>query len=118
MNLIDRPWIPCRFAGEPAARDVSIREALARAPDIAGLSDPSPLVTVALHRLLIAILHRVFGPESPDDWGALWEAGKFDTGAIDAYLDTQGARFNLFDPEIPSTRRPDCRPEMPRASRS
>lgn len=101
FNLIHEPWVPCLVAGEPAPRDLSLRETLARAPDIIEIADPSPLVTVALHRLLLAILHRVFGPPTHGDWQTLWEAGAFDMDRVDAYLASWEHRFDLFDNERP-----------------
>ncbi len=101
FNLTREPWIPVRFHGDHHPRDVSLREALARAPDIAELTDPSPLVTVALHRLLLAICHRVWGPSSERAWQALWEARQFDIGPLDRYLEQWAHRFDLFDEERP-----------------
>lgn len=101
FNLTTEPWIPVRFHGEQQPRDVSLREALARAPDIAELTDPSPLVTVALHRLLLAVCHRVWGPPSERAWQALWEARHFDIEALDRYLEQWAHRFDLFDEERP-----------------
>ena len=50
FNLIAEPWIPVLWHGESQTREISLREALARAPDIVEISDPSPLVTAALYR--------------------------------------------------------------------
>ena len=97
FDLANQPWIPVRFHGESQAHDVSIREALARAPDIAELTDPSPLVTIALHRLLLAICHRVWGPDSEAAWQQLWQAKRFDVAALDEYLGSWRHRFDLFD---------------------
>lgn len=101
FNLTTEPWIPVRFHGEHQPRDVSLREALARAPDIADLTDASPLVTVALHRLLLAICHRVWAPENTSRWSALWERRHFDNEALNHYLNQWGQRFDLFDSERP-----------------
>lgn len=113
FNLVDEPWLPCLLAEAPRPRELSIREALARAPDIRRLVDPSPLVTVALHRLLLAILHRVFGPESEEEWVALWERGHFEQSRLDAYLSQSRPRpqFDLFDPERPFYQTPNL-PDM------
>ncbi len=100
FNLIDEPWLPCLTrTGEQVT--LSLREALVRSPELAELVHPSPLVTAALHRLLLAVLHRVFGPEDAAAWGALWERGGWDTAALDAYLDRWRERFDLFHPERP-----------------
>ena len=101
FNLISEPWIPVLFAGESQPRDISLHEVLARAPDITELVHPSPLVTVALHRLLLAVCHRIYGPESEDTWGQLWNAGRFDNELLGAYFDAWRHRFDLFDEERP-----------------
>lgn len=101
FNLISEPWIPVLFAGENRTRDVSLHEALARAPDIGELVHPSPLVTVALHRLLLAVCHRIYGPETEDAWEQLWNAGRFEPGPLETYLDAWKHRFELFDEERP-----------------
>ncbi|MCA9825583.1 MAG: type I-E CRISPR-associated protein Cse1/CasA [Dehalococcoidia bacterium] len=101
FNLIAEPWIPVLWHGESQTREISLREALARAPDIVEISDPSPLVTAALYRLLLAICHRVWGPESEESWGDLWAAETFDTDDLDRYLEEWRSRFDLFDSERP-----------------
>lgn len=101
FDLIDEPWIPCIRADDGTVVELGIRETLAQAPMVREISDPSPLVTAALHRLLLAILHRTHGPASADEWAALWNAKTFNTDALDAYLDAQGDRFDLFHPEHP-----------------
>ena len=48
----------------------------AQRPTIAEIRDDSPLVTVALHRLLLAILHRCYqGPKKPAERVAIRKAG-------------------------------------------
>ncbi|MBI5948772.1 MAG: type I-E CRISPR-associated protein Cse1/CasA [Chloroflexi bacterium] len=97
FNLLDRPWIPCHIAGSGATQDLSLLEALGRAQDITGIVADSPLETIAVHRLLLAVLHRNFRIAEPADWSALWEAGRFDAGAIDAWAGAWRHRFDLFD---------------------
>jgi CRISPR system Cascade subunit CasA len=98
--LTTEPWIPC-VTRAGACVDLSLRDALVGAHELAELHDASPLVTLALHRLLLAVLHRVFGPESLDDWRALRERGSFDAVALDAYLERWSHRFDLCHPERP-----------------
>ncbi len=107
FNLVDEPWIPCVLVGERSPRELSLRETLARAPDIREIADASPLVTVTLHRLLLAVLHRVFGPRSAEVWSQLWEAGRWDPSALDRYLDAWRHRFDLFDDEHPFYQTPE-----------
>ncbi|MCC7366297.1 MAG: type I-E CRISPR-associated protein Cse1/CasA [Dehalococcoidia bacterium] len=101
FSLLTEPWLPVRFAGEPNARDVSIIDAIAQAHEIRELADASPLVTVALHRLLVAVLHCAYGPATHSEWVALWEAGRFDPAPLERYLADKTPAFDLFDPERP-----------------
>jgi CRISPR system Cascade subunit CasA len=74
---------------------------LLRAHEIGEVHDGSPVVTLALHRLLLAILHRNFGPASLRAWKRLWVAGHFDSGKLTGYFDRWHNRFDLFDRERP-----------------
>jgi len=96
FNLIDEPWIPCLEAdGRPST--LSIRETLVRAHELREATEPSPLVYAALHRLLLAVLHRNFGPASLQEWVELWGRGRWDEPAVNVYLDRWADRFDLFD---------------------
>lgn len=100
FNLVERPWLPVVFASGRVA-EVGILDALTRAHEIRELVDPSPLVTAAAHRLLLAVLHRVFGPRSVEAWTALWNAGHLAAGELDVYFGAWRQRFDLFDGERP-----------------
>ncbi len=100
FDLIREPWIPCiGLDGESV--ELGLADTLCRAHRIREVLDPSPPVTAALHRLLLAILHRVLGPSSTDEWRELWRAGQFDSARITDYLDHWSHRFDLFDEERP-----------------
>lgn len=101
FDLIDEPWIPVTYTGEPLARDVSLRQLFRDAHRIDDLAEASPLAAAALYRLLLAILHRVFGPKDDQAWAELYRAGQFDAPAIEAYLDRWHDRFDLFHPDHP-----------------
>jgi CRISPR system Cascade subunit CasA len=103
FNLVDEGWIPCVLAdsGDTEPRLLGLFDTLARAHEIRTIADPSPPVFVALHRLLLAILHRNFGPEDAAAWQALWENGAFDRQCLQEYLGAHKERFNLFDSEYP-----------------
>ena len=101
FDLRTEPWIPV-IDKTGAGVELGIRETLARSHELRGIANASPLVEVALHRLLLAVLHRVVdGPRSPDDWQRLWVRGRFDEPAIDAYLGRFADRFDLFGTERP-----------------
>ena len=105
FDLVTQPWIPLREGG--ALRLASLEGALLEARRFERIEDPSPLVTAALHRLLLAILHRAL--EGPDDaWQAAeWFKEGFDAGKIRAYLHRYHHRFDLFHPEQPFYQVPD-----------
>ena len=100
FNLVDEKFIPCRWL-DGRDEEASIRDALLRAPEIREIRDDSPLVTIALHRLLLAILHRTLGPPDLTTWGKTWSARCFDAGAVGDYLDKWRQRFDLCDPDRP-----------------
>ena len=96
FNLLDQPWIPVK-SRQLADNELSLLEAFQRAPTITEIHDPSPLVTVALQRLLLAVVYRaVDGPNSRDEWRQLWREG-LPLDRITAYLNRWRPRFDLFD---------------------
>ena len=108
FNLVNEPWLPCvNLQGE--AKVLSLRETLLQAHQLKLMAGDSPPQTTALHRLLLAILHRVFGPEDINDWDRLWQAEQFAAADLNAYLDEWRPRFDLFDTERPFYQAPDAR---------
>ena len=72
--------------GDGGRELLGIREVLARAPAVAEVRGDSPLVIAALHRLLLAILHRNFPVEDSGQWAALWARKGWDDAVLDGYL--------------------------------
>ena len=101
FNLVDEPWIPVRPIGASATQLMGLRDVLLGAHAIRELVDPSPLVTVSLHRLLLAILHRVFGPRDDAEWAELYEGGSFPLQPLEGYLQCWHDRFDLFHEKYP-----------------
>lgn len=101
FNLAREPWIPVEtFDG--AVFELSTRDTLARAHELRALADPSPLVTAALTRHLLAVLHRSYeGPRSMREWVAIARAGAFDRLCVGSYLDRVEERMDLFHPTHP-----------------
>ena len=100
FNLLDEKWVPCVMtSGE--ARDLSLRNALVEADQLRELFDASPLVTAAIHRLLLAVLWRVFPLRGLAQWKTLWQSRRFDAAKLDAYFDRWRERFDLLHPEKP-----------------
>jgi CRISPR system Cascade subunit CasA len=110
FNLLHQPWIPCLFL-DGSVRELGLAETLARAHQISSLEAATPMETAALHRLLLAVLHRVFGPQNRAAWAELWQAGRWNSGALEDYFQQWERRFDLFDPERPFYQRSDERVE-------
>lgn len=102
FNLIDEPWIPCVDSGGKRV-EYGIRDTFLKAHELREICDDSPLVTVALHRLLLAILYRAYkGPSTMEEWQSLHQKGRFVSDSeIDNYLNEWRRRFYLFDAEYP-----------------
>jgi len=100
FNLIGEKWIPC-VMHDGQREDLSLLDALTRADEVREIFDESPLITIALHRLLLAVLHRNFGPSNFKTWQSLWQAGKWDAGKLIEYLQEWRHRFDLFDRKRP-----------------
>jgi len=104
FNLLDAPWIPCLALAPDGAvhrEELGLQTLLERAHEITELTSASPLVTIALYRMLLALMHRVYGPADEDAWWALWKGRKANAEKLHAYLDEWRPRFNLFDAERP-----------------
>jgi len=108
-DLLDAPWIPC-IDVEGHAVHLGLRDALVNAHVLREIDGESPLVTAAIYRLLLAVLHRVHGPEGWDDWYALWHTGRLDPVPLDSYLGHWHERFDLFHPDRPFYQVPDMDP--------
>lgn len=96
FNLIDEPWIPC-IDLQGCQVEYGICDTLFKAHELREICDDSPLVTVAVHRLLLAILYRAFsGPTKFSEWRKLYLLNKFDQKTIQTYLDKCRGRFDLL----------------------
>jgi CRISPR system Cascade subunit CasA len=101
FNLIREPWIRCVDLDGQVRPPVGLAEALASSHVFAGIVDESPLVMAALHRLLLAILHRNLGPRDSETWGDLWKQRRFPSDVLEAYWTKWESHFDLFDDTHP-----------------
>lgn len=114
FNLIDENWIPVRLP-DGTYEELGIRNTLLWSKEIAAIEDPSPLVTAALHRFLIAVLYRALeGPTDIEQARTLFKAG-FPEDKITAYLEKWRDRFWLFDEKYPFGQIPNFEPKNWRA---
>lgn len=94
-DLTAQPWIHAvSLTGE--RRMISLSEAFSEAHKLRAVHGDNPLETVAILRLLLAILHRsVSGPRSIDEWIDIWSRDAFDSRP-QTYLTKQRGSFNLM----------------------
>ena len=103
FNLIDEPWVPVRFH-DGSTEELGLLELFVRAQEIEGLAENSPPNLVALHRILLAILHRALTRQLgrwTDRDRAHWFANGLPAGAVADYLAHWRDRFWLFHPVHP-----------------
>ncbi len=100
FNLIDRPWIQC-VAFDGATIELGLQDVLLQAHEFREISGESPLIIASLHRLLLAILHRIVGPADYEAWYSLWQEKRFDADQIPTYFARHSDRFDLFHPDYP-----------------
>lgn len=102
FNLIDEPWLPCANCDNSVSLR-SVRDVLTHADEIRELLGNSPPETIALHRFLLAVLHRALNaPQNYEHWNQFWEARGWDAGGeLNTYLSNWQHRFDLFDNKYP-----------------
>ncbi len=105
FNLLDEPWIPLEDLTGHVAH-VGLAAAFELATEKRRIVDSSPLVTIALYRLLFAIFHRAFPVSRHEAWVDAWEANEAHRH-VGAYLERWRHRFNLFDADAPFWQVPD-----------
>ena len=121
FNLLREPWIVV-MKDDGTLEEVGLIEVFERAHEFRALAGELPTQDIAMMRLLLAILHSVYGrfdPQGnfrplyddgdaqviPDDafdrWKAIWDEGRFSQPILRQYLERYEDRFWLFHPERP-----------------
>lgn len=100
FNLWVEPWIGLETRDGQVIR-IGIEQTLLQAQHFTSLYDPSPLVIVGIHRLLVAVLQSVLHPKSKADIRSLWRAGCFPENAVRAFGEQFKHRFDLFSETEP-----------------
>lgn len=117
FDLIREPWIPT-IHPDGTRTYLGLAETLTRAHEISAVYDPAPVVTLALHRVLIALLGRIYPVENRTAWHELAQRSHLDPALIEEYFDTWQNRFDLFDPERPFLQTPGLAPLLPQRRRT
>src|SRR5690606_32716155 len=100
FDLRNETWI--KYSDEGGIHDISFVDVLTGAHNIKEVVGETPPVTIALHRLLLAILHRIYrGPKNAEAWNDLYTRGSFDAEKIKQYFDGLPDRFDLFHEKYP-----------------
>lgn len=106
FNLVHEQWIPC-LTRDNEYVELSLLDVLTAPDQVREIVDSSPLVTIALHRLLLAILHRALvGPRDEDEWSRWWQQGCWPIDPVHDYLCRWQHRFDLFDHNRPFYQHP------------
>ena len=100
FDLVYQPWIPCVDQGGQCV-DLGLLDTLLYAHELREIADGSPLVSAALYRLTLAVLHRMFGPRNQREWADLWQYGQWPVEDLKAYFARWQDRFDLFHPQRP-----------------
>lgn len=111
FNLWSEPWITLERP-DGSQEEVGIEAALRQAHEYRVVYEPSPLVIVGIHRLLVAILQAAYQPQKARDLVGLWRAGRFPAEPIQQFGEQFAARFDLFSAEQPFLQSADL-PLMP-----
>ncbi len=112
FDLVTQPWVPA-VGLDGAACVVGLRELLTRAHLLRRIAAEAPTMTAALYRVVLALFHRVYGPQDVAAWTALWATGALPTAPLDAYLARHADKFDLFHPQRPFLQCPQLRTVEP-----
>lgn len=99
FNLIDEKWIPV-VTLDLKLEKVSLKELLTSASSFKEISAATPIETISLYRLCLAMLHAIYEIDE-DSWQEMWVAKSFDNQKILAYCQKWRHRFDLFDSHRP-----------------
>lgn len=94
FSLLDKPWIPARFT-DGTRCEVGLLEAFREAHRIVDIVDSCPTSTMAVHRVLIAILYRALKIHDESAWALTFDGSRFPDD-VGRYLESMRDRFDLF----------------------
>ena len=96
FNLLDNEWIPCSMI-DGTFRKLGINQVIQDAFQIRDVNFQNPLAQASIYRLLLAILHRNFGPENKSEWIRIYKQKCWDDAILSPYFKRWNDRFELFN---------------------
>jgi CRISPR system Cascade subunit CasA len=100
FDLRTEPWVPV-VRPDGTQTQLGLREVLLQAHQIRRIMGETPTMTAALHRLLLALLHRAYKPQDDGAWSELWRATQLPGHDLDKYFGEFRDAFDLFHPQRP-----------------
>jgi len=100
FNLWNEQWIELECS-EGGTERRSIQQALLQAHEFMSIYEPSPLVVVDIHRLLVAIVQAALNPQKNADLKRLWQTGRLPATVIQDFGAQYVERFDLFSTSAP-----------------
>lgn len=104
FDVLTQPWIPVVWMEhEPADSSdrVGLVQVVLDAHRIRRIIGDTPPMTAALHRLVLALLHRAYDPRTAGEWGELWNRDTLPSEPLAAYVEPLRDRFDLFGQDRP-----------------
>ena len=117
FNLWTEPWITIEQEDGGLA-EVGIEQILSEAHKYHSLYDPSPLVIVGIHRLLIAILQSIHNPQTNQDLAKIWRTNRFADESIQEFGTRYAHCFDLFSENAPFLQSADLPLSPPKRAES
>lgn len=116
FDLLTQPWLrPTWLRVGPADELVGLQRVILESHRIRRLVGDTPPQTIALHRLVLAVMHRAYRRVDSDGWARLWTADQLPASELQDYLAGWVDRFDLFDAERPFMQCPALRKLPPTA---
>lgn len=100
FNLLHAPWIAV-LRTDGTADEVSLLDTFRQGRQIRRVTGELPTQAFAIHRLLLAILHRATPVETPTHWARLRDDPEGMLSDVEEYLRAFENRFDLFHPAQP-----------------
>lgn len=100
FNLLHEPWIAV-LRTDGTTGEVSLLDAFRDGESIQRVTGELPTQAFAIHRLLLAILHRAAPVRTPSEWAELNHDRAGLVADVDEYLRHFENRFDLFHPSQP-----------------